>query len=68
MWEIFFKICIKSIDIGIKLRYNKRVIKIGGEVVHYLQGGDKMVTYAELFQFCLVVIGVAGLILAYKRR
>lgn len=32
------------------------------------KGGDSVVTYDGLFQFALVIIGVIGLILAYKRR
>ncbi len=27
------------------------------------RGGEAMITYSELFQFCLVIIGILGLVL-----
>lgn len=33
------------------------------------KGGDAMqITYAELFQFCLVIIGVIGLCMQAKKK
>lgn len=45
----------------------------GGEILllppHLLQeGGGSMVTYAELFQYSLVIIGVIGLIVQIMKK
>lgn len=44
-----------------KLCYaENRGLSLGGSVT-LCKGGDAMVTYSELFQFCLVIIGVITL-------
>lgn len=46
-----------------------RKFTVGGYVLHSpREGGDLMVTYSELFQFCLVLIGFAGLIFQICKR
>ena len=32
------------------------------------KGGCYMVTYSELFQFCLVIIGIIGLIISVNKK
>ena len=33
-----------------------------------MRGGGAMVTYSDLFQFCLVVIGIIGLVLQITKK
>ena len=41
----------------------------GGNFFHPLaKGGGEMVTYADLFQYSIVLISLAGLILAFFNR
>ena len=41
----------------------------GGLLAPSKRGGDAMqITYSELFQFCLVIIGIIGLFLQAKKK
>ena len=42
-----------------------RALRLGGcfQGLSYRRGGDLMPTYSELFQFCLVILGVINLVI-----
>jgi hypothetical protein len=50
-----------------RLCYNSAASK-NGEVVHFLQRRCAMVTYADMFAYSLVLIGLASLIFTVTRH
>ena len=53
-------------EIGKFMENRSRDCCSGGSVT-LCKGGDDMVTYADLFEYSLVIIGVITLCLLYKR-
>jgi hypothetical protein len=39
-----------------------------GTSAPFVKGGGAMLTYSELFQFCLVVIGIVGLVIQVHNK